>query len=77
MHKEDIAGYGWNMWKKNNMNQRIEYGTPEYWEKERKSKFIRNARQKEKAIRNNPIKWIESMKIVVPIYEILAVTDPK
>lgn len=34
-------------WLANQILKKIEYGTDEYWKKERKSKFRRNARQKE------------------------------
>ena len=53
-----------------------EYGTPEYWIKERKSKFIRNARKKEDAAyrRDGSIIgiWTQQVKVEMPLYSMMS-----
>ncbi len=52
------------------------YGTPEYWVKERKAKFIRNARQKEeleKKLYSSIINfWSLTTITEMPLYKLLS-----
>jgi len=56
---------------------KIEYGTKEYWEKERKSKFHRNARQEEEHILKTSegiiALWSSTQKVEMPL--LLMLTD--
>ena len=52
-----------------------EYGTPEYWEKERKSKFKRDARQKEEQVLKSAEGiinlWSATVSVDIPLYKLL------
>lgn len=54
---------------------KYEYGTPAYWEKERKAKFVINARKKEEKERefySNIINlWAMIQPIEMPLYNML------
>ena len=55
---------------------KYEYGTPEYWIKERKSKFRINAREKDEKERNfysNIVNlWSLQPKVEMPLYKMLS-----
>ena len=52
-----------------------EYGTPEYWIKERKSKFRINARQKEEQVLKSAegiiSLWSMTTSVQMPLYDLL------
>ena len=62
-------------WLVNQILRKPEYGTDEYWKKERKSKFRRNARQKEeRALRSAEGiigLWSIATHVEMPLYRIL------
>ena len=55
---------------------KYKYGTPEYWKKERCSKFIINARQKEQKLKEFYKSivnlWSLTAKIEMPLYNLLS-----
>ncbi len=54
---------------------KIEYGTPEYWEKERKSKFRINARQREEQLLKMDtgiiMLWSTVVSTEMPLYNLM------
>lgn len=59
---------------------KYEYGTAEYWEKERKAKFIRNARQREEMENRTGLSiirlWSMAAMTEMPLYKMLS-SKPK
>lgn len=62
-------------WLANQILKKPEYGTDEYWKKERKSKFRINARQKEEHTLRNAEGiiglWSMATPVEMPLYKLL------
>ena len=63
-------------WLVDQILKKVEYGTPEYWRKERKSKFKRNVKQKEeetlKSAEGIINLWSASIIVEMPLYKMLS-----
>ena len=68
-------------WLANQILGKIEYGTDEYWRKERKSKFRRNARQEEERTLQTAEciigLWATHKPVEMPLYTMMSTEQAK